>query len=618
MLVRRSNFKEVIEAFKPTGLYGFDTEATGLYPYNGDRLFSVILSNEEQSFYLNFQKYPDLSEEWILPREWLPQLQECLDNPVSTWAIANAKYDMGILSNEGLEIKGTVHCTEAVGRVVYNRHFTYGLDAAGERAGLGKKQDAVKEYIKKHKLYTKVKVDGKKQATTLMHFEKVPLNIIHPYGERDGELVRKVAVHQINKLAEIQVTMPVGKPTPVDIFLMEKKLTKVCFEMEKVGARVNLDYCREALTHELNVARVAVSDFERISGMVFVDHANTLAKAFDAAGEAYPRTAPTKTRPQGSPSFTADVLDGFDTPLAGIVLKYRRAQKRANTYFRNFIDFADVHERVHANIRQGGTDTGRMSYSEPNLQNVPKTKKGDTQPFPVRRAFIPTNAEWAFFPIDYDQMEYRLMLDYAGELKVIEQVLDGMDIHEATGKMLDLEREKAKKQNFMLIYGGGVQKLATMLGISYEEAMHLKNEYFARLPKIISFVNDVKRVAEQRGFIHNWAGRRCYFPQYRGKDGKLTRGTHAAPNHLIQGGCADVVKKAMIECAQHIIKKKARTRLILQVHDELIFEAPRNEFDLIPELKKIMESVYKFKYLPLTAGIDHSFTSWEDKIKGMP
>jgi len=216
-------------------------------------------------------------------------------------------------------------------------------------------------------------------------------------------------------------------------------------------------------------------------------------------------------------------------------------------------------------------------------------------------------------------MEYRLMLEYAGEMSVIEQVLDGMDIHTATANMLGVDRDVAKTINFMLIYGGGDEKLATALKITIELAKEYKAEYFSRLKKIIGFIADVKRAARYRGFITNWAGRRCYFPYYIDKRfGGRTRGEYKAPNHLIQGGCADAVKFAMVKCAEYLAKKHARTRMVVQVHDELIFEAHKNELELIPELKEIMESVYPFKHLKLTAGIEHSAVSWEDKKEGMP
>jgi DNA polymerase-1 len=389
----------------------------------------------------------------------------------------------------------------------------------------------------------------------------------------------------------------------------EQALTKVCFDMERLGIRINRDYCQAGYEHELGRANQAAQAFADLSGFPFVDSGKSLAKAFDAVGEAYPKTA------KGNPSFKQDVLEGFTSPLAKLVLENRAASKKANTYYANFLYYADSEDRIHPNMRQAGTDTGRFSYSEPNLQNVPKEESGEMK---VRSAFIPTSRDWCLVMIDYDQMEYRLMLDYAEQMDVIQQILDqGLDVHEATAKMMGVTRTAAKTLNFMLLYGGGTEKLAVALGVSLERAGQLKHKYFKTLGNIKAFTRQVMNRAESRGFIFNWAGRVCHFPLMRNpRTGGMDRFAYRAPNHLIQGGCADVVRLAMVKC--HEFLKPLRSRMLLQVHDELLFEIHRSELGIVPELKRIMETAYPHRHLPLTCGVDHSWSNWGNKVSGIP
>ena len=225
----------------------------------------------------------------------------------------------------------------------------------------------------------------------------------------------------------------------------------------------------------------------------------------------------------------------------------------------------------------------------------------------IRRSFVP-RPDHCFVMLDYSQMEYRMMLDYAGEMELIEQVKNGMDIHEATAQMMGVSRREAKTLNFMLLYGGGAQKLADALGLSLEEAQKLKALYFDKLPKVRSFIRKCVKVAEQRGYIVAWSGRVLRYPD--------SDFAYKAPNGLIQGGCADVVKHAMVEC--HSFLAHYKSKMLVQVHDELLFEMHKDELALVPRLQGIMEGAYPYKHLPMEVGVDHSWVSWADKVEGLP
>jgi DNA polymerase-1 len=659
MIVRRSIFEEVVKELSVAGTRAVDTETTGLRIWQDDRLFSIIISDGKKEWYFNFQKYPGLADDWILPRTHIRKLKPIFANPDSFWYLHNAKFDMGVLWREGLELAGEVHCCMAIGRVQKNNRFNYSLDALLKDLGQSK-LDTVKEYIKKHKLYRLGPVDEDGEQEKIPCYDKVPFEIIVPYGEMDARGTFNLGEHQVAKIAERQAQIPAGKPGPQGILLNERRLTKTFFNMERAGIRVDQDFSRRALAHEKARMVKAATAFQVATGVPFVDSAKTLAPAFDRVGERYPLTD------KGNPSFKRDVLEEFTSPIARLVLDYRNAQKRANTYFANFLYYSDSNGYIHPNAKQGGTEPGRVSYSDPNFQNLPKRREKRTDEFNVRRAVIPSPGNFLAM-LDYDQMEYRLMLEYAREMDVIAQVLGGLDVHEATASMLSdalvaaaarmgiAPREIAKTLNFLFLYGGGVAKLCAGLfkprlqvdvlkalvrkylwkrpsqkpaeaandirllsGLNPDDVAHdveelkkaleIQELYFAKLPRVKDFTRKVTEKAKNEGYVKNWAGRICHFA--------YSEYAYSAPNHLIQGGCADVVKIAMNEIDAFM--KGRKSKMILQVHDELLLDMHPSEAQLLHEIKAIMERAYPYRYLPLTVGVDHSWKSWADKEEGIP
>jgi len=263
----------------------------------------------------------------------------------------------------------------------------------------------------------------------------------------------------------------------------------------------------------------------------------------------------------------------------------------------------DEDDVLHCNFRQSGTATGRMSSNDPNLQNVPKRGE-DYSDFPIRRCFVPREGYFLAM-IDFDQMEYRLLLDLANEEAVIKQILEeGLDVHTATGKEMGVERDPAKTLNFMLLYGGGAAKLATALGILLAAAKKLKLLYFRKLSRVSGLIKQIESVVKKRGFIVNWLGRRILGDH---------NSAYKIPNHYIQGGCGDICKIAMNRINQLLKSNEYHSKILLQVHDELILEVKIGEEFLLEKFLGIMENSYPYKYLPLTAGIETSEKSWFDK-----
>lgn len=604
MIVRRSDFNRVVNLLSSTGEYSLDTETTGVRPYHQDELFSVIISDETKSYYFNFNDYENLAEDWVLPRSCLPRLVEILANPNSIWYLANAKFDMHFLAKEGLTIAGTIHCTEALGRVERNDRLKYGLDALAQVIGL-EKSDKVEDWIKDNGAWEWETIPGKEKRNKKKFFAKVPFDIIVPYGEQDASVTRKVGRHQVAQFDCIAQGTAENLPSILRVVENERKFTKTCFKIEQTGMLIDKEYCKNAIEYETDRIHKINLEFEKLTGLKFEDSRSVLEKAFTAAGETIKKTE------KGNSSFNDDALTSFTSPVAALVKNYRDAHKKANTYYRNFLYFADENGILHSNLRQGGATTGRMSVTDPALQTLPAEDEEENLPFQVRKAFIPRPGFFFFMP-DYDQMEYRMMLDYARQMDIIEQVKGGMDIHEATAKVIfemlgiPITRSQAKTLNFGLLYGMGIDALAAALKTTVEKAKQLKNAYFQALPFVKGFIRRVVQRAETTGYIFNWAGRRSYFDKkefcYKG------------PNSLIQGGCADVMKIATNQADDYLAGRKSR--ILMLVHDEILFEIHETEKHICPDLVSIMGNVYPHKHLHLSCSAEHSFKSWGDKVKG--
>jgi DNA polymerase-1 len=603
MIVHRENFQDVVAKLSEKKVFSLDTETYGLSPFKGDRLFSIIINNGEDSFYFNFHTYPNVEPDCVLPYSLCKELNSLTLQTDTLWYMHNAKFDLHMTENEGVEYGGEIHCTESAARLIYNDYTGYSLEECAERIGF-KKDDTVREYLLKNNLWKWEAPPGKKTRTKNLFFSKAPLSLIQPYGEQDAHITFQLGEYQRAELQKIARSAPPNKPNILQVYENEKKLTKTCAKIERTGILIDRDYCERAIEYEKSKYEEAAEKFGELTGTPFVDSNKALADAFTKLGETFPTTE------KGNPSFTDDVLEGFNSPVARLVQDLRSSQMRCNTYFRSFLHHADKHDRIHANIRQSGTKTGRFSYSDPNLQNLPKE---DTSPFPVRRAFIPSPGKF-FTLIDYKQQEFRLMLDYAGQTDLIGKILEGHDPHEATAEMVralgsPCTRKEAKIINFGIAYGMGAEKLGIKLGKTKEEASRFRRQYFEALPNVKAVINGATKTAEKRGFVFNWFGRRFHFP-----DPKFA---YRAFNAIDQGGGADAVKVAMNKIADfHRHDGALQSEMVLQVHDELVFETREEERFMIPVWKEIMENVYPYQYIKLECDVSHSYRSLYDVEKG--
>ena len=595
MLVTRKNFLTILDKLTAPGVYAIDTETTGLSVDHGDRLFSIAVYDGTDAYYFNFQTYVDGDPEVVLDREWLQHFQKPFDTEATTWLMHNAKFDMGMFWAEGLEIKGTTWDTEISARLENNTYMSYSLKNCGKRIGVDK-DDAVMEYIELYKLYKLQPISGKNEIKKMLRFDLVPLEIVAPYAEQDVRLTYALYEKHMAQFISEASTNP--KVNSLVVMLQECELTKVCFAMERLGVRVDKEYCKVALEAESSKIKAACAEYLQITSRVLVDSAKELTEAFKPYGIEPQRTA------KSNASFTDGYLQTIDHPLATCLRLYREASKRYE-YFNTFLWYSDASASLHPNMRQSGTATGRFSYNNPNLQNLPKKEE---QEFPIRRAIVPREGFFFTF-IDFDQMEYRLMLDYAGARGLINKVKGGLDVHQATADEAGLTRDEAKTTNFAILYGSGVAKLAVNLKRTLAEAKQIKYAVLSAAPEVGDLIAKVIRTAKEREdhSICNWMGRRYRYPDLNF--------AYKAPNHLIQGGCADIMKKAMVDVAKFLVN--FRSRMILQVHDELVIETAYGEEHLILELKTIVENAYTSKLLPLTCGVEYGFKSWFDKVDSL-
>lgn len=575
---------------------GLDCETSGLRPLHDDRLFSVILADDEGEFYFSFLKKDEFFDEVqdALCRFFLAKPRE--------YCFSNAKFDLHFLHKFGATFhpESTFYDTAVGGRLLDSSLPSYGLDALSEKYLGERKGREVMDYIVEHDLHTDVSVRGLAKKVRLLHFDRVPLEILQPYAEKDARLTLKLAKLQTARIAELDATRVAGRPTITAVLENEKKLTKVLLKMERSGVRLDVKYCEEALTHEEKRQADAILAFKEITDRDYKASGKLFEEVFEI-GAAHPRTD------KGNLQFDAAALEKIDDPVAKYVLTIKDAKARAN-FFAGFLHQRDSFNYIHTDFKQCGAATGRFSSRDPNLQNMSRNEDIGDEGFPVRRCIVPDNPSYCLVMLDYDQQEFRMMLDYAGEMGLIESVKGGADVHQATADLVEIPRQRAKTLNFALIYGAGPQRIADMLSISLEEAQELLAQYFGALPRVKALLGEIRGKAKARKYIFNWFGRRITYP--RGE------GAYAASNHLIQGGAADVIKVAMNRVHDFLLHSNTSMRLV--IHDELVLVAHHKDLHLIEGVKKIMEEAYPATYLPLTVSVSHSWTSLADKTKGFP
>lgn len=639
MLVSTENFTDVLS--KPQTESSLDSETSGLFWQKQDRLFSIIYSTADDNYYFNFKDYPESKG---LPQIVKDQLKITCGDAHRTWFLQNAKFDLHMLAREGIFIRGKIYDLMFLERIFFNQHMSYRLADITKRWG-DEKLDIVWDYIKKNKLITKIEYPRFGKTEERPHFDQVPFEMIKEYGEQDGAATLNVG-RKILESIKLEDSQIVGnQPKQMQVVENEARLVHTLFKMEEIGVQLDLDYCNKALDHYLQIIASVETRFKETTGLDFVKGTTVFEEVFASEKEKWEKTE------KGNWKWDAAILENFENPAAAIAIEYAEAKKQSE-YFANFLYYCDEDGVLHPDFQQSGTVTGRLSCRDPNLQNLTNPDKYDEETeaalFPIRKAFVPREGFFFVMP-DYSQVEFRMMLDYANATSLVNEVLKGLDVHTATANISGTSRKEAKTNNFLTAYGGGVVKLAQnlnkgklkgsrgQLGRIYKEmfkwrlsdeeksavvtpelrshnepfiraAYDIQQSIFRSAPEIKDFLKSVQRVAENRGYVRNWLGRRYQFPD--------KRWCYKAPNHLIQGGAAEVIKIAMNRVDEYL--KDKESRMILTIHDELIFEVKYGEEFVVDEIKRIMETVYPYKRLPLLVEVEYSYTNLADKSNWPP
>lgn len=322
-------------------------------------------------------------------------------------------------------------------------------------------------------------------------------------------------------------------------------------------------------------------------------------------------------------STSADVLEKLQNQheIIDYILHYRQLGKLQSTYIEGLLKVIHPETgKVHTRFNQALTQTGRLSSTDPNLQNIPiRLEEGRK----IRQAFVPSEEGWMILAADYSQIELRVLAHISGDQRLIAAFKEGMDIHTRTAMdVFHVAREdvtpemrrQAKAVNFGIVYGISDYGLSQNLGISRKEAQEFIDKYFAIYPDVQQYMKDIVQEAKLKGYVTTLLNRRRYIPEITSKNFNVRKfGERLAMNTPIQGSAADIIKKAMIEMAERLKKENMRARMLLQVHDELIFEAPEEEIErlkvIVPE---VMEHTIELK-VPLKVDVAYGETWYDAK-----
>lgn len=574
MLLTASDFQTFAQAIatQERGRCALDLETRGLSVHKGARAFLIGVAH-------TLPIYPQ-SVSCYLMEDMYPMIGKLLSNPTMLYGAHGWKFEGSFFKHQlNVQLPRYMWDTEVFERVRYNDHMTYALQACAVRDGLTKYPPML-EWLKKagHK---------ERGCPDCEHYALAPPDIIVPYVEQDAVL----SLHFMNKQIEQFKHWDTATPVPIrNVVELELRTTPMLLGIESEGLAVDLEYCKKALAYERDRAEEAKRRFKAASGIDFTDSAKCLSPVFNSAGLSFGRTD------KGNASFTAKTLaPNQDSEIVRAVLDYRDANKRASSYWENFISFAGPDGKVHPNIRQTGARTSRMSVQDPACQTWTDDDESPT-PYPIRRAFKSDHPDCYIVSIDYRQMEVVLSMDEAGEVDRMEEFKRGADFHKYVAERANCKRSIAKNGKFAKQYGAGPPRIADTVGCSLELATKISQEIDKLFPKTAEYSRELTRYAKREGMCYNWLGRRYFFE--RGQEYK-------AFNYRTQGGCGEILRIALCD-VDDLLRAQARpeTRLLMPIHDEGMFRWHRDDLHLIEPVKQLMCDAFKSKrYLDMEVSV---------------
>lgn len=584
-ILTEADFLTWLDQLKNADLFAFDTETTSV-DYMQAELVGLSFSTE-----IGKAAYVPVAHDYIdapqqLDRDWvLAQLKPLLEDESSKKVGQNLKYDANVLSHYGIEMKGIAFDTMIESYCLNSVATRHNMDALAEK---------YLSYKTVH--FEDIAGKGKKQLT----FNQIDIETAGHYAAEDADITLRLHHAIFPKLEKSVDQLAVFQD-------IEMPLLSVIARMEQHGVLIDSDLLNEQ-SHSIG-ARLQELEVE----------------AHNIAGQSFNLSSPKqlqkilfedlkipviKKTPKGAPSTAEEVLQelALDYPLPKVILENRGLSKLKSTYTDKLPLLVSKSGRVHTSYQQAVAATGRLSSTDPNLQNIPiRSEEGRK----IRLAFIAPK-DHKIVAIDYSQIELRIMAHLSDDPGLVSAFSEGRDVHKATAAEIfgvDLadvtsdQRRSAKAVNFGLIYGMSAFGLAKQLDIPRHQAQEYMDKYFERYPNVSSYMEDTRQQATEQGFVETLFGRRLYLPDIKAKNAMRRKGAErAAINAPMQGTAADIIKKAMLAVDAWIeAQNDARIKMTMQVHDELIFEIHQDIVDEVTEkLVSVMNEAVTLK-VPLIA-----------------
>lgn len=590
-LIDRSAYKTIytpgqlqqwIKKLESAPLFAVDTETTSLDYMQAEivglsfALQSNIGSDDApviEAAYLPLgHDYIDAPKQLNLA-DTLAQLKPLLENPACHKVGQNLKYDRSVLLNHGIELQG-IHFDTMLEAYLLDSTGKHDMDSLALKY-LGHKCISFEEIAGK----------GKKQLT----FNQIAIKEAAPYAAEDADITLRLHLHLFEQLQ--------ASPALLNLFTeIELPLLSVLSDIERGGV-------------EIDAKLLAEQSCEIAKRLLELEEA-----AYQEAGKPFNLGSPKqlqsilfdelqlpvlKKTPKGAPSTAEEVLQelALTYPLPKLIIEHRGLSKLKSTYTDKLPKMVNSQTgRVHTSYHQAGTVTGRLSSSDPNLQNIPIRS---TEGRRIRQAFI-AQPGYKIVAADYSQIELRIMAHLSQDKGLLDAFSSGQDIHKATAaevfavaleEVSSEQRRRAKAINFGLIYGMSAFGLAKQLNIGRQEAQQYIDRYFSRYPGVQTYMEDTRSLAHEKGYVETILGRRLQLPNIKSRNGMLKKAAErAAINAPMQGTAADIIKKAMIAMAAWVKEQPpGRVQLLMQVHDELVFAVKEECVEAyIKEIQAIM------------------------------
>ncbi len=564
-----------IENLKKAPLFAFDTETDSLDNVSANMVgLSFAIEPGVAAYVPVTHDYLDAPDQ--IPRDRvLELLKPLLEDDKVLKVGQNLKYDRGVLANYGIELRGIAFDTMLE---------SYILDSVAGRHDM----DSLSDRWLKHKTITFEEIAGK--GKNQLTFNQIALEEAGRYAAEDADVTLQLHLKMWPELQQNEGSLNVFKN-------IEMPLVPVLSRVERNGVKIDPAVLH---AHSQEIAKRLI-ELEK--------------KAYDIAGEEFNLSSPKqlqtilfekqgikplKKTPGGAPSTSEEVLEelALDYPLPKVILEYRGLAKLKSTYTDKLpLMISPKTGRVHTSYHQAVTATGRLSSTDPNLQNIPVRNEEGRR---IRQAFIAPE-DYLIVSADYSQIELRIMAHLSRDKGLLTAFAEGKDIHRATAAEvfgLPLEsvsseqRRSAKAINFGLIYGMSAFGLARQLNIPRKEAQKYMDLYFERYPGVLEYMERTRTQAKEQGYVETLDGRRLYLPDIKSSNGARRAGAErAAINAPMQGTAADIIKRAMIAVDGWLLSEKPRVRMIMQVHDELVFEVHKDDLEAVAKkIHELMES----------------------------